>query len=155
MYVKSSLTSPVTSSPNDTVLLELPCSVLASPEVCAMADRTKLSNRKLTGNVAAMLKSGKKITIVENSKQYQLRNSSVSDSSVTNKGITSEPVNLNEFVLSEGTARRNRDSIRQQNYENFFANFEAPKHSAIHWDGKLCRNVLGQHKGVEYVGQIF
>ena len=132
-----------------TVILEIPRSVLASPEVCDMADRTQLSSRKLTGNVAAILKSAKKIVLDPEQKQYGLRTGESKLPENANQMKTK--VDLRDFHLSENTARRQRNKNREQNYEEFVNNFVPPKHAAAHWDGKFCRDVLGSHNGVEYV----
>ena len=122
---------------------------MASPEVLNMADRTKLSNRKLTGNVAALLKSAQKIVLDSEQKNYSRR---TKESKLTeNDNQTKTKVDLKDFHLSEKTVRRQRNKNREENYKEFVTNFVAPRHAAVHWDGKLCREVLGSNNGVDYV----
>ena len=100
-----------TEKKKKTVILEIERSVLASPEVLNMADRTKLSNRKLTGNVAALLKSAQKIVLDSEQKNYSLR---TKESKLTeNDNQTKTKVDLKDFHLSEKTVRRQRNKNRE------------------------------------------
>ena len=63
---------------------------------------------------------------------------------------------LNEFSLSSSTAHRGRTKLRQQEYEQFYRDFQPPKHAIIGWDGKIvpARNVLGSDRNIEYLAVI-
>ena len=89
-----------------------------SPEVCTMLDRTGVSSRKAVGIISAILKAGK---------------------------INGKEVDLSEFSLSRTTLERKRINNRSVVLERVMEEFKEkkPKLAALHWDGKLIKDVTG------------
>ena len=104
---------------NDTVLVELPKDIMNNPGVCAMLDRTGTSIREAVGVVSSILKSG-----VSGGKQ----------------------VDLNQFSLSTSSLFRKRNHNRSVLMEQEMMDFKnkKPVYAALHWDGKLMKDVTGK-----------
>ena len=62
--------------------------------------------------------------------------------------------NLEDFTLSKSTMWSKRNNNRMKEYEKFYADFKAPKHSVIGWDGKVVKTVMGSEKPVEYLAIV-
>ena len=97
----------------DTVTLEVPRNIFADPELTAMLDRTKCTDRVTTGVVASVIKAA--------------------------------GGNLNDFVISKDTVRRQRNKKREVIAAKVKEDFKVkkPKYVNLHWDGKLVGNFLG------------
>ena len=108
---------PGPSQKDTMVTLEFPRALMKSEEICSAADRLSLSDNQTTAIVAAVLKAG--------------------------------GADLNNFKLSTSTTRRNRINSRYCLSQSHMSNFRhsAPKYCALHWDGKLLRDVLGMKEG--------
>ena len=63
-----------------------------------------------------------------------------------NGKIDGEKVDLSNFTLSQSSLERNRNNNREQlaltTKREFAQNI--PKHCALHWDGKMMKNILGE-----------
>ena len=105
----------------ETVLVELPRDILNSPGVVSMLDRTGTSSRKAVGVVSSILKTGK---------------------------IEGQQVDLSEFSLSrtglENKRAHNRTALMEKEMEDFSNN--KPVWAAIHFDGKLIKDVTGKEQ---------
>ena len=103
---------------SQTVLIELPRDILNSPEVCSMLDRTGTTSRKAVGVVSSILRTGK---------------------------IDGKQADLSQFSLSRpGLERKrvhNRSVLMEQEIEEF--QVKMPARAALHWDGKLIKDVTG------------
>ena len=103
---------------NQTVLVELPADIMNSPEVCAMLDRTGTTSRKAVGVVSSILRTGK---------------------------VDGKQVDLSQFTLSRPSLERkrvhNRSVLMEQEIEDF--KVKMPQYAALHWDGKLIKDVTG------------
>ena len=88
-----------------------------------MLDRTGVSSRKAVGIISAILKAGK---------------------------INGKEVDLSEFSLSRTTLERKRINNRSVVMERVIEEFKEkkPKLAALHWDGKLIKDVTGTLQGV-------
>jgi len=61
---------------------------------------------------------------------------------------------LKDFSLSKSCIWETRNAKRIEEYNNFYKNFQPPKHGVIGWDGKIVNDVLGTHKNVEYLAVV-
>lgn len=106
-----------TSKNATTINLEFPRAVMSCEEICSTADRLALSDNQTTAMVAAVLKAG--------------------------------GADLSDFTISTSTARRSRINARYSLSENYMKSFseKPPKYLALHWDGKLLKDVLGANPG--------
>ncbi|KAG0719363.1 hypothetical protein GWK47_007297 [Chionoecetes opilio] len=105
---------PGCSHHQDTVTLTFPRGVMECVDICSTADRLGLSDNQVTALVSATLKAG---------------------------GADRET----SFFISTSTTRRNRMLTRYHISQELHGNFLAgkpPKFSALHWDGKMLRDVL-------------
>ena len=103
----------------ETVHVELPKDIMNNPEICAMLDRTSTSHRDALGVVSSILKSG-----VSEGKQ----------------------VDLNQFSLSKSSLLRKRNHNRSVLMEQEMVDFSInkPVYAALHWDGKLMKDITGK-----------
>ena len=106
----------------------IPRRILASDQVCQMADRNATSYSQEVGNVASVLQAA--------------------------KAPDGSALDMDQFVLSKKTALRERKGVRQDFNENFYKGFEPPKHTACHWDEKFCKTVLGQEFGQGHIAVL-
>ena len=93
-----------------------------------MADRNATSYNQEVGNVAAVLQAA--------------------------KAPDGSALDIGQFVLSKKSALRERRKVRNDFNENFYKGFEPPKHTAIHWDEKFCKTVLGQEFGQGHIAVL-
>ena len=93
-----------------------------------MADRNATSYRQETGNVGAVLQAA--------------------------KSIDGSELDLNQFVLSKSSAWRARKDARAEMNEHFYKSFTAPHYSALHWDEKFCKEVMGQDFGQGHIAVL-
>lgn len=95
------------------VTLTFPRKIMECLEICNAADRLALSDNQVTTMVSATLKAG--------------------------------GADLDNFVISTSTTRRKRMLTRYHLSEEYMAAFheDPPKHAALHWDGKMLRDILG------------
>ncbi|KAG0730213.1 hypothetical protein GWK47_028706 [Chionoecetes opilio] len=86
-------------------------------DICSTADRLGLSDNQVTALVSATLKAGGD--------------------------------DLDKFVISTSTTRRNRMLTRYHISQEYMAAFseDPSKYAALHWDGKMLRDVLGSDPG--------
>ena len=110
----------------DTVLIELPKDIFNNPEVCSMLDRTATTSRKAVGVVSTIIKSGK---------------------------IQGKEADLSQFILSRKTLERKRASNRSVMMQQVMVEFQEkkPKFAALHWDGKLMKDITGTLKEQESI----
>ena len=101
------------STRSDHVTLSFPRRLMADEEICATADRYKVSDVQLTAITAAILKAG----------GANLEDFSLSRSTVYRNRI------LNRYKISE-------------TYMEEFMR-DAPEFLILHWDSKLMKNVSG------------
>lgn len=75
---------------------------------------------------------------------------------IVSKVLQSGGGDLDDFDLSVSTARRERLKTRKEEYERFYTEFKAPKHSIVGWDGKIVKacNILGSDKNIEYLAVV-
>ncbi|KAG0714022.1 hypothetical protein GWK47_014951 [Chionoecetes opilio] len=108
---------PGCSHHQDTVTLTFPRRVMECVDICSTADRLGLSDNQVTALVSATLKAG--------------------------------GADLDKFVISTSTTRRNRMLTRYHISQEYMAAFseDPPKYAALHWDGKMLRDVLGSDPG--------
>ncbi|KAG0706298.1 hypothetical protein GWK47_024335 [Chionoecetes opilio] len=108
---------PGCSHHQDTVTLTFPRRVMECVDICSTANRPGLSDNQVTALVSATLKAG--------------------------------GADLDKFVISTSTTRRNRMLIRYHISQEYMAAFseDPPKYAALHWDGKMLRDVLGSDPG--------
>ena len=102
----------------NTVLIELPKDILNSPDVCSMLDRTATTSRIAVGVISSVIKAGK---------------------------IAGKDADLSHFTLSRSSLERKRVNNRSLVMEQVMEEFKEkkPEHAALHWDGKLIKNVTG------------
>lgn len=98
----------------DFVNLKLPKKIMQCVEITAAADRLKLSDTQITMIVSAVVKAGHG--------------------------------DLNNFDVSRCTTRRNRIANRQKIADDIIDNVRQnpPQFGALHWDGKLLNDILGE-----------
>ena len=100
----------------DFVNLNLPKKIMQCEEITAAADRLKLSDIQITMIISAIVKAGNS--------------------------------DLNNFDVSRSTTRRNRMANRQKIADDIIATVRQnpPRFGALHWDGKLLSDLLGESK---------
>ena len=110
-----------------TMLLEVPCNPMMSPDLTAGLDRTRTSDREAMRILA---------------KQY--------------KGMKTPdgaPVDLNDVTISRSTIRRyrikNRDVICKEARDHFLARM--PPRVVLHWDGKMLKDITGRVHEMEAI----
>ena len=110
-----------------TMLLEVPCNPMMSPDLTAGLDRTRTSDREAMRILA---------------KQY--------------KGMKTPdgaPVDLNDVMISRSTIRRyrikNRDVICKEARDHFLARM--PPRVVLHWDGKMLKDITGRVHEMEAI----
>lgn len=103
---------PGCSHRQDTVTLTFPRRVMECVDICSMADRLGLSDNQVTAIVSATLKAG--------------------------------GADLDKFVISASTTRRNRMLMRYHISQEYMTAFseDPPQYAALHWDGKMLKDVL-------------
>jgi len=96
------------------VTISMPKKIMQSDEIANAADRLKLSDNQVTMLVSAVIKAS--------------------------------GGNLDEFDISTSTTRRSRMCCRQKLAEEVMDSFRQnpPLFAAVHWDGKLLRDLLGE-----------
>jgi len=108
---------PQSSDKETTVLLKFPRKIMESEEICNAADRLCLTDNQTTAIVSAVLRAG--------------------------------GGDLDDFTISRSSTRRNRMAVRYNLSQQQMANFRGnpPKFGALHWDGKLLKDILGSEPG--------
>ena len=97
----------------DTITLEVPRKLFASPEIVSMIDRTQLSSRKAVGVAAAILKSA---------------GADLTDFSISKSQVHRQRDKCRSVLAVEAL-------------EEFKAN--KPEHTALHWDSNLVDDSHG------------
>ena len=62
--------------------------------------------------------------------------------------------NLDDFHLSKLSVCNKRNKNLNMEYEKFYNEFQAPKHSVVGWDGKVVKTVMGSDKSVDYLAIV-
>ena len=62
--------------------------------------------------------------------------------------------NLDDFHLSKSSVCNKRHKNRNMEYEKFYNEFQAPKHSVVGWDGKVVKIVMRSDKSVDYLAIV-
>lgn len=67
---------------------------------------------------------------------------------VVSATLKANGADLDKFVNSTSTTRRNRMLIRYHIIQGYMAAFneDPPKYAALHWDGKMLRKIFGQRQ---------
>ena len=106
----------------------LPRKILEGEQVSQMADRNATTYRKEVGNVAAILQDA--------------------------RALDGSELDINQFVISKDSAQRSRQKVRKTFTDNFYKNFTPPQYTAVHWDEKFCKQVLGQDYGQGFIAVL-
>ena len=117
---------PTKMKKSDTVVVEVPRNIFASPEVTGMLDRIKMTNNSAMGFFSTMMKAST---------------------------VRGEQADLNEFTCSTSTIRRTRNKNRSVLYQLAMEEFtdNKPKDLNLHWDGKQMRSFLGDLEDYEAI----
>ena len=102
---------------DDFVMLKFPKKIMECEDICSASDRLALSDNQVTAIVSAVLKAG--------------------------------GADLNHFSISCSTTRRNRMMVRYNICHSQMSTFREnpPEHAALHWDGKMLKDVAGTKPG--------